>query len=167
MKNINTELYNKKQSIIIPYHKNKDMLYYTLSLLLKTVPESIEIIIIANNYDKSQIDIEYKSKQVKIYKIPRSMLYSEAMNLGVSYAEGEIITMFDQDVFCISNWYEPLLHKLLSSDKIGAVASKLINPTNNRIIDFGIAYSPQSILHPMRTETDASHLHLHRERNRE
>ena len=150
VKNINTESYNKKQSIIIPYHKNKDMLYYILSLLLKTVPDNIEIIIIANNYDKSQIDIEYESKQVKIYKIPRSMLYSEAMNLGVSYAEGEIITMFDQDVFCMSNWYEPLLQKLLSSDKIGAVASKLINPTNNRIIDFGIAYSPQSILHPMR-----------------
>lgn len=139
-----------RQSVIIPYHKNKELLYYVLRLLLDTIPKSVEIIVIANNSDKSQIEIEYPAHQVKIYKIAKSMLYSEAMNLGVSYASGEIITMFDQDVFCFGNWYEVLLNKLLSSPIIGAVSPKLINPTNNRIIDFGIAYSPQNILHPMR-----------------
>ncbi len=150
MRYINNNLSDYKQSIIIPYHKNKELLYYVLKLLLNTIPDNVEVIIIANNTDKSQIQIEYPSSQVTIHKIANSMLYSEAMNLGVSYASGDIITMFDQDVFCFGTWYQILLNKLLSSNKIGAVSPKLINPTNNRIIDFGIAYSPQNILHPMR-----------------
>lgn len=150
MQDMNTILKDYKQSIIIPYHKNKEMLYYVLKLLLDTVPKHVEIIVVANNYDTQQIEIECDAPQVRIYKIAKSMLYSEAMNLGVSYATGDIITMFDQDVFCFGNWYELLLEKLLSSPAIGAVSPKLINPTNNRIIDFGIAYSPQNILHPMR-----------------
>lgn len=150
MHNIKYKLKEYKQSIIIPYHKNKEMIQCVLTLLLETIPDTIEIIIIANNSDTKQLEIEFISPQVHIYKIEKSLLYSEAMNLGVSYASGEIITMFDQDVFCFAPWYELLLNKLLSSDRIGAVSPKLINPTNNRIIDFGIAYSPQNILHPMR-----------------
>lgn len=150
MSNCKNTIDKYKQSIIIPYHKNKELINYVLRLLLDTVPKCVEIIIIANNTDTNEIEIDHSAPQIKIYKIARSMLYSEAMNLGVSYASGDIITMFDQDVFCSGNWYETLLNKLLSSPVIGAVSPKLINPTNNRIIDFGIAYSPQNILHPMR-----------------
>lgn len=150
MQNINNVLSVLKQSIIIPYHKNKELLYYVLKLLLDTISDDVEVIVIANNSDEDQIQIEYPSSQVKIHKIKKSMLYSEAMNMGVSVASGDVITMFDQDVFCFGHWYQSLLNKLLSSPKIGAVSPKLINPTNNRIIDFGIAYSPQNILHPMR-----------------
>lgn len=150
MKKLNMNSSNCKQSIIIAYHKNKELLYYVLKLLLHTVPNNVEIIVIANNSNKNEIDIEYLAPQVKIHKIPKSLLYSEAMNLGVSLASGDIITMFDQDVFCFGDWYQTLLKKLLSSPQIGAVSPKLINPTNNRIIDFGISYSPENILHPMR-----------------
>lgn len=150
MHNIRRKTDDFKQSIIIPYHKNKEMLYYVLKLLIDTIPQNVEIIVIANNSDMRQIEIEYNDSRVQIYKIQKSLLYSEAMNIGVSYSTGEIITMFDQDVFCFGNWYELLLNKLLSSEQIGAVSPKLINPTNNRIIDFGIAYSPQNILHPTR-----------------
>ena len=148
---MSTEQLNKyKHSIIIAYHKNKELLYYVLNLLINTIPNTIEIVIVANNADISQLDIKISSSQVKIFKINKSLLYSEAMNYGVSKASGDIITMFDQDVFCYGNWYEILLDKLLSSPKIGAVSPKLINPTNNRIIDFGIEYSTENILHPMR-----------------
>ena len=95
MQNINSKLSDFKQSIIIPYHKNKELLYYVLKLLLDTIPDDVEVIIIANNTDKSQIQIENPSSQVSIHKIAKSMLYSEAMNLGVSYASGDIITIFD------------------------------------------------------------------------
>ena len=139
-----------KQSIIIAYHKNKDLLYYTLELWIKTIPNYVEVIIVANNVDSTEIDIKSDFSQVKIIKIQKNLLYSEAMNMGVEKANGEIITMFDQDVFCFEKWYDVLLDKLLSSPKIGAVSPKLINPTNDRIIDFGIEYSPESILHPMR-----------------
>ena len=47
MQNLNNNLSNYKQSIIIAYHKNKELLYYVLKLLLQTVPNNVEIIVIA------------------------------------------------------------------------------------------------------------------------
>ena len=41
------------QSIIITYHKNKDMLLFCLKRLLETTPEDVEIIVIVNNVNKN------------------------------------------------------------------------------------------------------------------
>ena len=75
------------------------------------------------------------------------MLYSKAANIGVNYASGEIITLLDQDIFVMPGWYEALLCKLLSNPNIGAVSSKMLNPTNNRIIEFGIEYADYNSSH--------------------
>ena len=40
-----------RQSIVIPYYKNKNELYFMLDTLFKNTPENIEIVIVANNSD--------------------------------------------------------------------------------------------------------------------
>lgn len=137
------------QSIIMPYHRNKQMLLYTTELLSKIVPEDVEIIIVGNNNDANELNIEL-SNRFTYLKFEKSLLYSETVNRGVDAAHGEIITLCDQDIFSYQDWYTPLLNKLLSDNRIGSVSSKLINPINNRIIDFGIEYSQYRILHPFR-----------------
>ena len=44
-----------KQSIVMPYHRNRDMLLYTLSLIDRQLPQDIEIIVVGNsdNLEKS------------------------------------------------------------------------------------------------------------------
>ena len=125
-----------KQSIIIPYYKNKQELYFSLNLLFKYLPKEVEVIIVANNYNPQELDISFPN--CKILKYNRSLLYSKAANIGVQNATGDIITLMDQDIFVTNNWYEPLIDKLLSDPNIGAVSSKMINPTNNRILEYGI-----------------------------
>lgn len=137
------------QSIIMPYHRNKEMLLYTTELLDRIVPSDVEIIIVGNNSIPSELDLELPERFTYL-KYYESMLYSKTVNLGVEAAHGEIITLCDQDIFGYKDWYMPLLHKLLSSTNIGSVSSKLINPINNRIIDFGIEYSKYRIVHPFR-----------------
>lgn len=134
-----------KQSIIIPYYKNKRELYFSLDLLFKDIPSEVEIIIVANNPDPTELNISYPN--CKILKFEKALLYSKAANIGVQTATGDIITLMDQDIFVTSNWYPPLLHKLLSSEKVGAVSSKMINPTNNRILEYGIEYTPHNSAH--------------------
>lgn len=125
------------------------MLLYTTSLLDKILTPNVEIIIVGNNSNSSELDLNLSSR-FRYIKFNQSLLYSKAVNAGVDEANGEIITLCDQDIFGYADWYTPLLEKLLSSDSIGAVSSKLINPSNNRIIDFGIEYSKYRIVHPFR-----------------
>lgn len=134
-----------KQSIIIPYYKNKQELYFTLDLLYKNIPSDVEVIIVANNSNPYEIDLSFP--KCKILKYNRELLYSKAVNIGVQNSTGDIITLMDQDIFVMPNWYSPLLKKLLSDDCIGAVSSKMINPTNNRVLEFGIEYTPYNSAH--------------------
>lgn len=134
-----------KQSIIIPYYKNKQELLFSLNLLHKYLPTDVEVIIVANNPSRDEIDISFKNYMVLKYQC--ALLYSKAANIGVEHASGEIITLLDQDIFVTENWYEPLLNKLLSDNNIGAVSSKMINPTNNRILEYGIEYAPYCSAH--------------------
>lgn len=137
------------QSIVMPYHRNKQMLLYTTELLNKIIPKDVEIIIIGNNNNSEELNVNLPDRFTYI-KYNKSLLYSETVNRGVCAAHGEIITLCDQDIFSYQDWYSPLLNKLLSNKRIGSVSSKLINPINNRIIDFGIEYSQYRILHPFR-----------------
>ncbi|MCM1023472.1 MAG: glycosyltransferase [Prevotella sp.] len=137
------------QSIIMPYHRNKSMLQYTTAQIEKIVDTDVEIIVIGNNNNAEELDVKL-SPRIKFIKIEESMLYSRTVNLGVDIAKGDIITLCDQDIFSFSDWYTPLIKKLQDNRKIGAVSSKLINPSNNRIIDFGIEYSHKRIVHTLR-----------------
>lgn len=138
-----------KQSIIITYHKNKDMLLFCLNRLLKTVPEDVEIFIIGNNVNPAELDVNIIDPRCKFHKVYQNLQYPKALNISVEQCSGEIITFVDADIFVWDGWYEALLHTFLSSDKIGVCGAKLINPLNNRIIDFGIMYSKYNAAHTM------------------
>lgn len=138
-----------KQSIIITYHKNKDMLLFCLDRILKTVPEDVEIFIIGNNVNHSELDFEITNSRCIYYKVYQNMQYPKALNLSVNKCSGELITFVDADIFVWDGWYEALLKTFLRSNKIGVAGAKLINPLNNRILDFGIMYSKFNAAHTM------------------
>jgi GT2 family glycosyltransferase len=138
-----------KQSIVITFHKNKDMLFFCLKRLLKTTPDDVEIIIVGNNINPEFLDFEIPYARCTYYKIYDNIQYPRAINFGVEKCHGEIITFVDADIFVWDNWYEPLLKMLTSEKYIGAVGSKLINPLNQRILDFGIMYSRFNSAHTL------------------
>lgn len=138
-----------KQSIIITYHKNKDMLLFCLNRLLKTVPKDVEIFIIGNNVNRAELDLEISNSRCRYYKVYQNLQYPKALNLSVKECIGEIITFVDADIFVWDGWYEALLKTFSCSDKIGVAGAKLVNPLNNRILDFGIMYSKFNAAHTM------------------
>lgn len=140
-----------KQSIIIPFHKDKNMLLYCLKTLEKTLPkeQNIEVIIVGNNRNSNELNFSIPYPQYNFYKVYENLFYPKAVNLGVKKAAGEIITICDPDVFFLPGWYLPLLDKLIS-ERAGAVSSKLINPCNGRILDFGVYYSKYNAIHSLK-----------------
>lgn len=67
----------EKQSIIILYHKNKELLYFSLKTLQKTIPNNIEIIIVANNRNKDELNLSINHPQINIIKIDHDLLVSK------------------------------------------------------------------------------------------
>lgn len=139
-----------KQSIVIPFHKDKTMLLYSLKTLHETLPtdQDIEIIIVGNNRNSSELNFELPWPKVKFYKINENLFYPKAVNYGVERASGKIITICDPDIFYLPNWYMPLLDAFIEK-RAGAVSSKLINPCTGRILDFGVYYSKYNAVHSL------------------
>lgn len=138
-----------KESIIITYHKNKDMLLFCLNRILKTTPDNVEILIIGNNVNKAELDVNISNSRCKYLKYFQNLQYPKALNIAVEQCMGEIITFVDADIFVLDGWYEALYKTFTNSDKIGVAGAKLINPLTNRIIDYGIMYSKYNAAHTM------------------
>lgn len=146
------EMNQCKHSFVIPYHSNRLLLFKSLDMLLKTLPNDIqkEIIIVANNanIEETKIDIPYED--CRVISINEDLLYAKAVNLGVEACCGDVVTLCDEDLFYLSHWYEPLFEKFISSDNIGSVSCKLLNPCDNTILDFGIDFALYNNVHPTR-----------------
>lgn len=138
-----------KQSIVIPFHKNRDMLFYCLKRIRKTVPADIEIIIVGNNSRPEELDFEIDEPNCRMFRFPSNIQYPRAVNYGVEQCGGEIVTIMDPDVFVWDGWYKALLTCLEQHPKAGAVGAKLLDPRTNRMIDFGIMYSRFNAAHTM------------------
>ncbi len=140
-----------KHSIVIPYHKDKNMILYSLKTLYETLPPEFdfEVIIVGNNRNPHELDLDISYPNCRLYKIFDNLFYPKAVNYGVEKTTGGILTICDPDIFYLPGWYSPLLRKLLM-DKVGAVGSKLINPCNGRIIDFGVYYSKYNAIHSLK-----------------
>lgn len=145
-------MYKCLHSFVIPYHSNFDLLKTSLSLLIKTLPADInkEIIIVANNVNPIESDITINMPDCRVISVHEDLLYAKAVNLGVENCTGDVVTLCDEDLFYINGWYEPLFNKLISSDTIGCVGSKLLNPSDNTILDFGIDFALYNNVHPSR-----------------
>lgn len=137
------------QSIVIPFHKDRDMLFYCLKRIKETVPEDVEIIIVGNNIHSGELDFTIDDPRCHIFRFPSNIQYPRAVNFGVEQCTGEIITIMDPDIFVWDGWYETLLSCLGQHPQAGAVGAKLLDPRTNRIIDFGIMYSRFNAAHTM------------------
>lgn len=137
------------QSIIVTFHKNRNMLMYCLKRLVETTPANVEIIIIGNNINRNELDFKINLPRCTYYKIYENIQYPKAINFGVAKSNGDVITFVDADIFVFDHWYEKLLELFISSPQIGAVGAKLINPINQRILDFGIMYSRFNSAHTL------------------
>ena len=72
-----------KESIIITYHNNKDMLMFCLNRLLKTTPDDLEILIIGNNVNKAELEVDISNSRCQYLKYNQNLQYPKALNLAV------------------------------------------------------------------------------------
>lgn len=139
-------------SIIIPYHRNKKMLMMSLTTLNESINDfsNIEIIVVANNINSLEIQLELDPHKYKFLQFNENLFYPKAINAGANIATGEYLVFADPDIFYCEAWLKYMLDCYESHENVGCVGAKLINPDNNRILDFGIGYQGYHTLHSYR-----------------
>lgn len=139
-----------KYSIIIPYHSNRTYLVNCVDSLARTVNENVEILIVANNSNKKEIDIQFNYANCKVLKFEKELMYPKAINIGAQSAKGDFLIFCDADTYYLDNWFESLTSLYNSNEDIGYCSSKLVNPKDKRIIDFGIGFTQYNSPHPFK-----------------
>ena len=123
---------------------------------LKTLKESlkdfsnIEIIVVANNISQHEIQLDLKQQEYRLLQFEQNLFYPEAIRQGAQIASGDYLVFADPDIFYCENWLIHMLNCYKTHDNVGCIGAKLINPNNNRILDFGIGYQGYHTLHSYR-----------------
>lgn len=139
-----------KYSVIIPYHSNRTYLFNCINSLTSTMPNDVEIIIVANNSNKKELDIKCDYSNCKILKFDYELMYPKAINMGAQEAKGNTLIFCDADTYYLENWFDALTTLYHSDDSIGYCSSKLVNPKDKKIIDFGIGFTNYNSPHPFK-----------------
>lgn len=136
-------------SIIIPYHQNKKMLITSLKTLQDSLVHdyNIEIIIVANNINLQETELDLDPKQYKLLQFNENLFYPKAIWMGAEIASGEYLVFADPDIFYCEDWLLHMVNCYKAHNNVGCVGAKLINPIDNRILDFGIGYQDYHTVH--------------------
>lgn len=136
-------------AIIIPFHKNIEMLRLSLCTLEASIEGKIpQIIVIANNNNPNELILpENEFAKYDIYKIPENLFWPGAINFGACHTDKEYLLFCDPDLFYIDNWLDNLLDCYNRHENAGVVSAKIINPLNNRIMDYGMGYNRFNTIH--------------------
>ena len=99
-------------SIVIPNYNGEKLLEKNLPKVLEAVSSykkgKVEIIIVDDASTDNSLDL-VKDKNVVILKNEKNLGFSSTVNIGVRESMGDIVVLFNTDVYPHKNFLEPLL----------------------------------------------------------
>lgn len=122
--------------------------------LIETLPledDSIEVIVVDNASTQDEATaIEQRYPQVKVIRSPKNLGFAGGNNLGIQAAQGKYLFFLNNDTLLRcktedvrSKMFQPLIDRLESSPKIGAVCPKIRFSWGDNLIQFA-GYTPLS-----------------------
>lgn len=134
-------------SIIVLYHSGEKFIEACLNSLIETVRDEDEILVFINNTNEKFHRLNYYPKRIRYVNVCENLGYSKAANEAAKYAKNEYIIFCDQDIIVLDKWFQGMWNSFFSKENVCAVGSKLLNHTDNTVLDFGIASSEYNYIH--------------------
>jgi len=132
-------------SIIIPTIGRKRDLIKTLLSVEANNTKPIEVLIIDQGNIKPKM-LKNFNLNLTLIKINKKSL-TQAENIGVDLAVGDIISILDDDIILDKNYFKTILESFTKYDKVKIVQGKIVNYQSNKIMDFfyGLFLGPGSL----------------------
>lgn len=134
-----------KISIIIPNFEGEDCLPKAIaSIKRQNYSGKIQIIVIDNaSTDQSIKLVKEKFPEVKIISLPQNLGFASAFNLGLIYAEGDIIATGNNDAVYHPDCFQNIVQTFKSNKQIGLVGPKILGPKpSKKLAMAGIKTNP-------------------------
>jgi GT2 family glycosyltransferase len=136
-----TNQYPLVSIITVNFNDSEDTLELIESLTRISYP-NIEIIVIDNHSEQDNPRIiKERFPSVVLYESNINMGFAGGNNLGIMRARGEYILLLNNDTIVETGFLEPLVKKMESDPRIGAVSSKLRFYYDRSVIQFA-GYTP-------------------------
>lgn len=116
-----------KASILIPTYKRAHLLDHVLNSLVKQTFKNFEVIVVLKpSGDGTEEVIKKYKNTIKIRLILQKQGYvTDALNLGLTHAKGDIIAFLDDDAIPFSEWLQNHVRIYIKSN-VGGVAGEVI-----------------------------------------
>ncbi|MFZ4123298.1 MAG: glycosyltransferase [Candidatus Planktophila sp.] len=118
-------------SIIVCAFNKWEYTLTCLSAIYKSLAQnisSVEVILVDDASTDRSHEVFSTIRGLKYVSNITNRGFLQSANVGAAYATGEFIIFLNNDTEPIGNWIDPLVRRARSSERIGAVGSKLIYP---------------------------------------
>ena len=132
-----------KYSIIITFYQNTTMLINCIHNLIPTLLDinNTEIIIVNDNPTiklKEKLADFCSKSNIILFENSENIGYSAACNKGAAMSRGKYLIFLDCDIIVSSTWLDELQKTYDCFDNCGAVASTILDLSNNQIVYAGM-----------------------------
>jgi glycosyltransferase involved in cell wall biosynthesis len=136
---------NPLVSIIIPTFKRAPFLKYALEALSEQSYRNFEIVVIVKPGGDETLEVlkDYPNLPIKIV-MQKEGFVSEAYNLGLREAKGEVIVIMDDDSVPYSDWLEKYVKIYVENEEVGGVSG---DPLNAEISEDGEIKEVPEVFH--------------------
>ena len=125
-----------KVTVLIPNYNGKKWLEQCLPTIQKTTYPNYEVLVVNNgSTDQSGEFLKKNYPDVRVIEIKKNKGYAGANNFGVKYASGKYVLFLNNDTQVTPKFLEPLVEKIESDKKIGAIQPQIRHMVNKKVID--------------------------------
>lgn len=123
-------------SVIIVNYNRRALLKNCLSSLFTQSYYAVEIILVDNGSDDGSIDyVKKEFPSVKIIPLKKNLGFAKGNNIGIREAKGELIATLNNDTEVTSHWLGELVKAMISDERVGMCASKMLFMKNHEMIN--------------------------------
>lgn len=114
-------------SVIVVNYNGKAFLERCFSSLMAQTYPSVELILVDNGSSDGSVDLVMRQfPAVRVILNDKNLGFAEANNVGIRAAHGSLIATLNNDTEACPGWLEALVRAMLSDDRVGMCASKML-----------------------------------------